>query len=142
MEGTPMKISTQTLLGSLAITLLAGTAAAQTQPGPATPGQSTAAGAYMTSPGAAPSVSDNSRLAALIPDGMSSQTVCDQFKSLQLCAATLHAAQNLNIPFTDLKRKVAGGEGLSAAIHTLKPEADANAEARRAKNQAMSDFSG
>jgi hypothetical protein len=136
-----MRISTQMLIGALAATLLASTAAAQTDPGPATTGQSTAAGSYMTSPGAAPSMSDNSRLAALIPEGMTSQTVCDQFNSLQLCAATLHAAQNLNIPFTDLKRKVSRGEALSAAIHTLKPEADANAEARRAKNQAMADFS-
>jgi len=135
-----MKISTQILLGSIAIALVSA-AGAQTDPGPAKPGQSTAAGSYMTSPGAAPSVSDNSRLAALIPEGMTSQTVCQAFKSLQLCAATLHAAQNLNIPFTDLKRKVSQGEGLSAAIHTLKPDADANAEARRAKSQAMSDFS-
>ncbi len=135
-----MKIQTQMLLGSLAAALLAATAGAQTDPGPVKAGESTAASSYMTSPGAAPS-SDNSRLAALIPEGMTSQTVCDSFKSLQLCAATLHAAQNLGIPFTDLKRKVAGGEGLSAAIHTLKPEADANAEARRAKNQALSDFS-
>lgn len=138
-----MKTQTQTLLGSLALAaaLLAPTARAQTDPGPVKPGESTAASSYMTSPAAAPGMSDNSRLAALIPEGMTAQTVCDQFKSLQLCAATLHAAQNLSIPFTDLKRKVAAGEGLSAAIHTLKPEADANAEARRAKNQAMSDFS-
>ena len=137
-----MKTSTLILIGSLATLALAATAAAQTDPGPVKAGESTAASSYMTSPGAAPSASDNSRLAALVPEGMTTQTVCDQFKSLQLCAATLHAAQNLNIPYTDLKRKVAGGEALSAAIHTLKPEVDANAEARRAKHQAMSDFSG
>jgi hypothetical protein len=137
-----MKISTRILLASLATTMLAATAIAQEDPGPARTGQSTAAGSYMTPPGANSSVGDNSRLAALIPDGMTSEKACDQFNSIQLCAATLHAAQNLNIPFTDLKRKVSRGEALSAAIHTLKPEVDANAEARRAKNQAMSDFSG
>lgn len=137
-----MKTPTQILLGSLATLVLAGTAAAQADPGPVTTGHSTAAGAYVTPPGGTSSVSDNSRLAALIPEGMTSEKACDQFNSIQLCAATLHAAQNLNIPFTDLKRKVSRGEALSAAIHTLKPDADANAEARRAKNQAMSDFSG
>jgi len=136
-----MNISTRILFGALATTLLAATAAAQTDPGPVTTGQSTAAGAYVTPSDGTSSVSDNSRLAALIPEGMTSEKACDQFNSIQLCAATLHAAQNLNIPFTDLKRKVSRGEALSAAIHTLKPEADANAEARRAKNQAMADFS-
>jgi hypothetical protein len=137
-----MKISTRLLLGSLATSLLATVAVAQQDPGPTGTGQSTSAGAYVTPQGGTSSVSDNSRLAALIPEGMTSQKACDEFNSIQLCAATLHAAQNLNIPFTDLKRKVARGEALSAAIHTLKPEVDANAEARRAKNQAMSDFSG
>lgn len=112
-----------------------------TDPGPLTPGQSTNAGSFMTSPDAKTSVSDNSRLAALIPDGMSSNQACNGFKSIELCAATLHAAQNLNLSFSDLKRKVGQGEGLSAAIHTLKPEVDARAEERRAQDQAMADFS-
>jgi hypothetical protein len=137
-----MKTSTQILVGSFAVSLLATTAAAQQDPGPVTTAQSSVAGSYVTPRGGAASGSDNSRLAALIPQGLTSATACDQFNSIQLCAATLHAAQNLNIPFTDLKRKVAHGEALSSAIHTLKPEADANAEANRAKHQAMSDFAG
>lgn len=57
-------------------------------------------------------------------------------------SAHQNAAQNLNISFTDLKRKVEGGERLSAAIHTLKPNVDADAEARRTEDQARSDLQG
>jgi hypothetical protein len=83
---------------------------------------------------------DDVRLAAVLPAGMSSQQACREFKSLDLCAATLHAARNLGIPYADLKRKVTAGDGLDAAIHALKPEADASAEATRAKEQAHKDM--
>jgi hypothetical protein len=53
---------------------------------------------------------------------------------------TVGASQNLNIPFADLKSQSAGGEGLEGAIHALKPDADAAAEARRAEQQARSDL--
>jgi hypothetical protein len=52
----------------------------------------------------------------------------------------LHAAQNLNIPFADLKSHVTGGELLEGAIHACKPDADAAAAARRAQQQARSDL--
>ena len=55
---------------------------------------------------------------------MSSEQACNAFRSIGARAATLHAAQNLNISFSDLKRKVGQGEGLSAAIHTLRPEVE------------------
>ncbi len=61
------------------------------------------------------------------------------FKSIAECAAAMHAAHNLSIPFGDLKSKLSGGQKLDAAIHGLKPEADAPAEAGRAENQARSD---
>jgi hypothetical protein len=80
---------------------------------------------------------DNARLAAVLPRGMSSQEACRGFTSLDLCAATLPAAQNLNVPFADLKGQVVAGQGLGAAIHTVKPSVDANAEATRAKVQAQ-----
>lgn len=51
----------------------------------------------------------------------------------------LHAAQNLNIPFPDLKSKLTGGQKLGAAIHDLKPDANARREARKAEEQARSD---
>jgi len=83
---------------------------------------------------------DDARLAAVLPAGTSSQEACQNFTSLDLCAATLHAARNLRIPYADLKRKVIAGEGLDAAIHALKPDADASAEATRAKEEAHRDM--
>jgi hypothetical protein len=83
---------------------------------------------------------DDGRLAAVLPRGVSSQEACRGLKSLDLCAATLHAAQNLSIPFAELKRQVAAGQGLDAAIHTVKPSADASAEATRAREQARQDM--
>ena len=82
----------------------------------------------------------NPRLAALVPRGMTSQGACEGFNSLALCAATLHAAGNLGVEFSQLKTKIEGGDRLSAAIHTLKPAVDADSEAKRAEEQARSDL--
>ena len=83
--------------------------------------------------------SQNTRLAALVPSGMSTQEACAGFKSVDECAATLHAAQNLSISFPDLKSKVTGGQSLGAAIKELKPAANVKAEVRKAQEQARSD---
>jgi len=81
----------------------------------------------------------STRLAALVPSGMSAQEACAGFRTVEECAATLHAAQNLNIPFEDLKSRVTGGTKLAAAIHQLKPDANVKAEVRKAAEQARSD---
>ncbi len=86
-----------------------------------------------------PSAEPNTRLAAITPPGMSTEAACTGFKSIRECAVALHAAQNLSIPFPDLKSKLSGGQKLGAAIHDLKPEANAKEEARRAEEQARSD---
>ena len=83
---------------------------------------------------------DDARLQAVLPAGVSSQKACRGFTSLDLCAATLHAARNLDIPYARLKGRVMTGDGLDAAIHALKPEADASAEATHAKEQAHHDM--
>jgi hypothetical protein len=89
----------------------------------------------------APNAADEgTRLAALLPQGMSQKEACEGIQSTDECAAMLHAAQNLNIPLADLKSHVTGGEQLEAAIHACKPDADATAEARRAQEQARSDL--
>jgi hypothetical protein len=81
-------------------------------------------------------------LAALVPAGMTTDEACTGFKSVKACAASLHASQNLNIPFTDLKAKVTGGQALGAAIHELKPGANARAEVKKAEGQAQEDVHG
>jgi hypothetical protein len=82
----------------------------------------------------------NTRLAALVPQGMSMKEACDGFKTTNECVAALHLSQNLGIPFRQLKSKVSGGERLTEAVHTLKPGADANREVDRAQQQARSDI--
>jgi len=85
------------------------------------------------------SASPSTRLAALVPSGMSAQEACAGFRTVEECAATLHVSQNLNIPFEDLKSRVTGGTRLAAAIHQLKPDANVKAEVRKAEEQARSD---
>jgi outer membrane biosynthesis protein TonB len=82
----------------------------------------------------------NTRLAAVVPSGMSTQEACTGFSSVAECATALHLAQNLNVPFTDLKAKVSGGQQLGAVVHELKPDADAQAEVSKATEQARIDM--
>jgi len=89
-----------------------------------------------TSPG--PAQPEAMRVASPVPSARSA--ACMGFDSVSDCAASLHAAQNLGIPFASLKDKVTSGRKLSAAIHDLKPGVDAAAEARRAEEQAKADM--
>jgi len=86
------------------------------------------------------SADPSTRLAAIVPPGLTPQAACDGFKSLNDCSAALHASQNLNIPFPDVKGRVTSGKTLAAAIHSLRPEADAGKEVRRAEQQAAEDL--
>ena len=81
----------------------------------------------------------NTRLAALVPAGLTPEDACRGFKDVAECSAALHVAQNLNIPFADLKDRVTSGQSLGTAIHALKPKADSRQEARRAEEQARAD---
>lgn len=82
----------------------------------------------------------DTRLAAVTPSGMTTQEACLGFRSVAACAATMHASQNLDLSFADLKSRVTGGQKLAAAIHSLKPEADARSEAGKAEGQARVDL--
>jgi hypothetical protein len=84
--------------------------------------------------------SGNTRLAALVPAGLTPEDACRGFKDLNECSATLHVAQNLNIPFADLKDRVTSGQSLATSIHALKPKADSKREAQRAEEQAREDL--
>ncbi len=88
-----------------------------------------------------PAATGNTRLAALVPAGLTPEDACRGFKDLGECSATLHVSQNLNIPFADLKDRVTAGQSLSTAIHALKPKADSRHEAQRAEEQAREDLS-
>ena len=89
---------------------------------------------------ASTAASGNTRLAALVPAGLTPEDACRGFKGLSECSAALHVAQNLNIAFADLKDRVTSGQSLGTAIHALKPKADAKREAQRAEEQAREDL--
>ena len=88
----------------------------------------------------ASAASGDTRLAALVPAGLTPEDACRGFKDLGECSAALHVAQNLNIPFADLKDRVTAGQSLGTAIHALKPKADSRREAQRAEEQAREDL--
>ena len=110
--------------------------APQSEAGPAPPPEPPAAAeAQPLSP-----ASSNTRLAALVPAGLTPEDACRGFKELAECAAALHVAQNLTIPFADLKDRMTSGQSLGTAIHGLKPKADSRREAERAEEQARQDL--
>ncbi len=116
----------------------------QSMPAPTTPAApSTAAD---PSSGSASTTSSSAtgepstRLAAIVPSGMTTQEACTGFNSVSECVTALHVSQNLSIPFPALKAKVTGGQKLSAAIHELKPDANSKAEVRKAEEQTQNDL--
>jgi hypothetical protein len=89
----------------------------------------------------------SSNLEKLLPTGMTAQQACTGFKNLGQCVAAVHVSHNLGIPFADLKTKMLGAPAsgntpatapmsLGKAIQTLKPNADAKAETKKASTQA------
>lgn len=85
------------------------------------------------------------------------KAACDNFKTLDECVAALHAVKNLGLDFNCLKSNLTGvqtsadmagcqgGAGdkaltLTKAIHAMKPDADAKAEAKNAEKQAKDDL--
>ncbi len=83
-----------------------------------------------------------SKLQPLLPQGSDLQTAAAGFKNLGQFVAAVHVSHNLGIPFEDLKAKMTGpdSESLGKAIHQLKPDAHAKAEAKRANKQAKDDL--
>ena len=82
----------------------------------------------------------SSNLQSLLPEGTDVQQAASGFKNLGQFVAAVHVSKNLGIPFDDLKAKMATDSNLGKAIHELKPDADAKAEAKKAKQQANQDL--
>ena len=133
------------LLAAIAVAL---TPLAYGQPAPEPQAQPAPKTEPMPAPATDPAAADtkgtaasgNTRLAALVPAGLTPEDACRGFKDLSECSAALHVAQNLNIPFADLKDRVTSGQSLGTAIHSLKPKADSKREAQRAAEQARQDM--
>jgi hypothetical protein len=99
-----------------------------------------------------------SQLQALLPPRTKLEDACTAFRQLNECVAALYVSHNLKIKFNCLKWEVTGvppGSGnvsscsapeggkalsLAKAIQTLKPQADAKAEAKSAEKRAHEDI--
>jgi hypothetical protein len=84
----------------------------------------------------------SSRLTTLLPEGTNLQEAAQGFKNLGQFVAAVHVSKNLGVPFEDLKVKLTGldSEKLGKAIHELKPDVNAKAEAKKANKQAKQDI--
>lgn len=75
-------------------------------------------------------------LGKLLPAGTDLQAAAAGFRNLGEFVAAVHVSHNLGIPFADLKADMMSGDNLGQAITKLRPDADAEVEARRARAQA------
>jgi hypothetical protein len=157
-EGTPMK-NKWIIAGLIAVLMLLGAAKAAAQSynpirwikkGP-TASEQLAANGDQTKKLA-------TELQAILPPKTKLEDACTAFRLLNECVASLHVSHNLKIKFNCLKWDVTGiqpgksnvsscsapegGKALSLAkaIQTLKPEADAKAEAKSAERRAQEDI--
>src|SRR5437867_5342158 len=82
------------------------------------------------------------RLQPLLPSGTTLASASDGFKSEGQFIAALHAAQDLKIPFAQLKAEMTGSDhdSLGQAIHDLQPTADAKTAAQTAEREARTDI--
>jgi hypothetical protein len=64
------------------------------------------------------------------------------FKNFGQFVAAVHASQNLGVPLSDFEVLMAGPHGISLgkAISTIKPDADAKGEAKKATTEADADL--
>lgn len=109
------------------------------------------------------SASQSAKLAAelhrqgVLPSQANLKDSCSSFEDLDQCVATLHAGHNLDLNFDCLKSLVTGVQtgadmspcavatngtptNLRKAIHALKPDANAKAEAKKAEKQSRQDL--
>jgi hypothetical protein len=75
-------------------------------------------------------------VAKLLPAGTDLQAAASGFANLRDFVAALEVSRNLGIPFADLKAKILASRDLGAAIQALKPDADGQIEARKARARA------
>jgi formiminotetrahydrofolate cyclodeaminase len=68
------------------------------------------------------------------------QAASQGFTALAQFVAAVHISHNLGIPFDQLKTQAQTNRSYSKAIHVLRPDADAKAEAMKAAEQAVDDM--
>ena len=81
------------------------------------------------------------RLKPVLNRGTKMDLAANGFRDAEQFATVAHAARNTAIPFVVLKHRVLDeGQTLTEAIRAAKPEADAKAEAARARDAARADL--
>lgn len=72
-----------------------------------------------------------------LPRGTDVNAAAGGFRRLELFVATVHASNNLDIPFSELKRRIVNdGMTLGQAIQDIRPKSRYWTEARRAEDDA------
>jgi hypothetical protein len=80
-------------------------------------------------------------LKPVLNKGTNMTIAAEGFHSAEEFATVAHAAKNTAVPFMVLKHRVlTEGKSLAKAIRESKPELNANAEVRRARDEARSDL--
>lgn len=97
------------------------------------------------------------QMEGVLPANASVKDACSTIKELGDCIAALHAGRNLGVQFDCLKSMVSGVQvkldqpscksgtdgkpvSLAKAIHSLKPDANAKGEAKKAESQSREDL--
>jgi hypothetical protein len=86
----------------------------------------------------------SANLQDMLPADLNPQQACAGFKTLEQCVTAVHLAQNLKLPFADLKAKTTGkgSVGLQKAVEQMAANANAKDELKKAKKQAAEDMKG
>lgn len=86
----------------------------------------------------------SANLKAVLPADLTPQQACSGFKTLEQCVIAIHAAQNLNLNFADLKAKTTGKHSISIekGIEQMATQANAKEELKKAKKEASEDMKG
>ena len=72
-----------------------------------------------------------------LPTGMDLYVAAGGFRRLELFVATVHASTNIELPFSELKRRIVNdGMTLGQAIQDMRPKSRYWDEARRAEDEA------
>jgi hypothetical protein len=81
------------------------------------------------------------RLKPVLNRGAKMEIAAQGFRDAEQFATVAHAARNTELPFMVLKHRVLNeGQSLTEAIRASKPDLDAAAEVRRAREQARTDL--
>ena len=81
------------------------------------------------------------RLKPMLTGGADMEVVSSGFRNSEDLAAAVHAAKNMKVPFMILKHEMVDeGRTLVAAIHVVKPTANASLEADLARSEARADL--